>query len=403
MNNTTVKHQNNLLLYIILIFCFEPRLFVKYEVINWIYIIGAVVSFVVMIGKYYRRREPVSAMLALVVLYRLSFFFQTLSVGGDITMWGYFSIILMTFCMTTTYYMKRNVLNYLRCVTNVLALMLTINLVTTFLFPEGIVDNLYFIGIRTRFTDVIFPLITISLVCDYLAHKRIGMKSVYIIAVSLLTISRAWIATAIVGCLVYIVSLWLFTKLSKRVKLRALLTVIVVTGCVVNLLVLSGVLTKMAAWFIEDVLHKSLTLSGRTEIWEIAIDIVLKKPLFGYGMFENGGFVYWGYKGGELSYWQAHNQWLQIMHDGGLLMTGLFIGIIFLGLGQLKKIASPKVKGIFLAAIAAFMVMMITEIYAYTPYLYLLFFVAYNADAMSAVLKKDELCYENRADCRLQQ
>ena len=69
--------------------------------------------------------------------------------------------------------------------------------------------------------------------------------------------------------------------------------------------------------------------SGRAHFWSVAIDIIKNHPLIGIGL---GGFavVYTGYdtNNGLMRLEQVHNDYLQVLTDGGILAAGL--GLFFI-------------------------------------------------------------------------
>lgn len=105
-----------------------------------------------------------------------------------------------------------------------------------------------------------------------------------------------------------------------------LITVVIVGGSVVMLL-LENLETVTGA------LGKTTTLSGRTDLWPAVLEKVWQRPWLGYGYT---GF-WLGLEGESVDVWRvlswqpshAHNGWLQLLTDLGLLGTSLFaIGIL---------------------------------------------------------------------------
>lgn len=84
-------NKDNLIMFFILFFCFEPKLAVKNSYFNIIYILGAILSFIVIFLKYIKKYKA-SLFFYGLVLFRLSFFLQTLINHGDLLMWGYMSL-----------------------------------------------------------------------------------------------------------------------------------------------------------------------------------------------------------------------------------------------------------------------------------------------------------------------
>lgn len=386
-------NKNELLLYFVFFFCFEPKLFVKYNFLNYLFILGVVISFFIVLLKEHINGKKFSKMFMIVVLYRLSFAIQTFVSMGDITMWGYFSVVVMTLCLAFDYFLPQiGGLRFITVLTDILLYLAIVNLVLIYLYPNGIIDGIYYIGIRTRATDVLFPLIAFSLIRDYIKGSKLSGKSVIAIVTSLLTIIKLWIATAIIGlCVISIILVLQNTKFIRKVlDIRMLLYF----SLLLNFLVVYGNITELFGWFIQGFLHKSVTLSSRTMIWEGAKKIINKSPLFGYGMSENGNFVWFGFSSSEMGYWQAHNMWLQLLHDGGLITTLIFCKLITASQCRMAKYKETFTFGIVTSTMLTFFIMMITEIYSYTPYFFLLIFLCYYIDYFVSTDDRRRVLYE---------
>lgn len=72
-------------------------------------------------------------------------------------------------------------------------------------------------------------------------------------------------------------------------------------------------LQNVFAFLIEGVLHKGLSFTGRTEIWDMAIKNILASPALGYGIAQSGKV----YRLRKHKYYHAHNVFLEILMEGG--------------------------------------------------------------------------------------
>ncbi len=370
--------EKRILLYLILIFAFEPKLFVKIDFLNYIYIGGIVLSFIITLIKYFSKFNKPSKLLIILVIYRLSFFIQTLTSHGDITMWGYMSIVLVTLCMAIEIYAKYDFNFLLSSLINILTAITVINLLIVFVYPNGLIGDIYFIGIRTRFTEVILVNMVLSLTYDKIHNVKISKKSLFIIAVSIVTILKCWIATALLGMVLVFLLVLLFLK-DRHIKLLNIYFAIIIC-LVLNVLIVHLRILDSLDWFFTGIFGKTTSLSGRTEIWDNAFGIIFSKPIFGHGMAVDGNFIPWVWGGiGEVKLWQAHNQWLQLLYDGGIVCVISFIAITFISYSQIKCNKQAVAKSKFLIiGIIVFYFMMIVEIYSYTPYFFVLPFVMSN-------------------------
>lgn len=366
------------LLLFIIIFCFEPKLFVKISILNIIFIFGIVLSFLIICLIYIKEQKKIPCSAWIVIIFRLSFAIQTILSNGDILMWGYMSLVLVTLALTISFYSKYDLRLLINTIVNVLFCWVICNYITFIFFPNGVIDYLYFIGIRTRFTDVAFPLCVLAFVNDELNNRKTSLKTLIIVIVSIITILQMWIVTAIIGIVILCFAYFIIKYIFKKTNINLLFITFLVAICADVLVVHFDFINQFP--FISEIFGKSTTLTGRTEIWAIAKEIISEKILFGYGMADNGNFVYWGFEGNALSYWQAHNQWLQLLYDGGLITTISFSALILLSSNGLKKMKNYKIKAYFISLIFVYLIMMITEIYSYTPYFYLPILLLYEGE-----------------------
>lgn len=380
MNDSIFKVKKSVIyLYLSLLFCFEPKIAVKYSIFNYSFILGAVVVFTFTALKYFKTQK-ISKMFIALVLFRASFFFQTVFNSGDIMMWGYMSIVLMNLCMIFDMYLKKKKYLLMNCIINIFTVFLLINFLISLVYPNGIVDGIFFIGIRTRISDVIFPLLAFTLINDsILLKKHISKQTIIAISVSLLNIIRFSVTTAIIGIALLFMCYFLFIRYKKMRRVLNL-RLIVYTGVLISFLFTFFGVYSYFSNFIVNVLHKDASLSSRTLIWAEAIKYIYSSPVFGHGLAVNGNFVYWGYIGGIKELWQAHNNWLQLLYDGGVVSLLIFLRMINMNSEKIKQFRDEKTTSILLITLAVFLVMMISEIFIYTPYFYILIFCFANME-----------------------
>lgn len=88
-------------------------------------------------------------------------------------------------------------------------------------------------------------------------------------------------------------------------------------------------------YFIQNVLGKSSTLSGRSQIWAIIFGLISKKALLGYGYYNGMIEKYLGYG-------NPQNGVLKILLDTGIIGLVLYVVLLFITLRQLNDTNSEK-------------------------------------------------------------
>lgn len=94
--------------------------------------------------------------------------------------------------------------------------------------------------------------------------------------------------------------------------------------------------------FITNILHKDLTLSHRTIIWDRALELIRKKPIFGYGLSKSYDVfsVYHDYSGGNNSVWTSisgHNEILQLLYYGGIVLIFILLAMYFISCSRKRR------------------------------------------------------------------
>ena len=333
--------------FVLLIFLFEPTIFVKIPKLNYLFIFGICVTFLYALYSFIIKNKKVSKLIVIMFFYRMSLLIPTIINDGDIIKWGYQSLNHITVFIMIELGFERNRDRTLKSLQNILITYLSINLVLYLKYPDGILNEfwgLHFLGIRTRFTDYLFLLIFISMIrWDMDKDKKFN---IFCIIISLITMFKAWISTAIVGIIIVVLMYYFISKYFKKINPRIFLTL----AFIIVVSITFFRVQNLFSIFIEEVLHKSVSLT------ESGVEKVEK-------IFHDGNFVYWR---GE--YWQGHNQFIQILYEGGIVNLIIFVILLYSAIPKIKEV--NKEYRIMISFLFSYVVMMISEIYAYYPTLY---------------------------------
>lgn len=130
------------------------------------------------------------------------------------------------------------------------------------------------------------------------------------------------------------------------------------------------------------------SLNGRGFIWREAINSFYKSPIYGYGVHGIFIKVFWSSWTGDgqgMNY--MHNQILQVLNDGGILLFIFFIFMIFSGLKNLNKLQNGKLK--FWSATCILIMLVIMTFESTMEYFYTFFIL------MGIAYLPDIVKYEN--------
>ena len=308
----------------------QPKLFTKYTSTVLIYSIGNVMLFIYL--AFIKRRNNFQFNLAILIwviyrIYLLMIMIMNYHIR-DIDQWGYMTIMVINIFLIIENSIKYNKQKeFLSAISSVFVIFLFINAISLLVFKRGIIPsnniydngdgNFYFLGIKVSYTTYVIPALAVTGLYYKLFRKRL----IFIICIflSIFNIFYANISTGKVCLLIIIISI----IIQKITYFRFSIFKCLVISILANICVVFLNLQVLFSGFITNFLHKSVTLTGRTAIWNVAKEVLknngIIKLFFGNGIFNNGAFVPIG------GYWPPHNQWLQNLYEVGIFGTVFFI------------------------------------------------------------------------------
>lgn len=241
-----------------------------------------------------------------------------------------------------------------------------------------------FFGIRTATFKVAIPAIACAFLLDAARGKRISVLSVSACLISLVEVYIGYCATT----LVVIVMLIVLRVICEFVKMREVLNIF--TYAATDILVFFGVVVlriqSFFSWFIEGILRRSVTLSGRTSVWDAVFALLNDWHLaVGYG----ASYIWSSVNVNGMTYMHAHNDILNILMTGGIVLVVL-VAMVFLSAAlQLYRNRGSVLSSILAAALFCFMVIGLFEI---TNCVGSFFLLAVSRDAGIALRREDGAC-----------
>ncbi|MBB1512581.1 O-antigen ligase family protein [Tessaracoccus sp. MC1627] len=371
-----VKHQSfGLMLGYSVVFAvlLPPHLALRNPALSGALKLAAGLLFVHLVLRLVQSKRAVSPVFLALVALRASLLPGTIAHNGDLLTWGFESVRLIALLVLLEHGLGKgrvHAMVVLKGLANLLLLYLFLNLamvlggsgLSTSWGPGEFEQTVYFLGIRTRITDVIFPAILAAVLVDVLDCSRWQLRSLFAIALGISQIAILDVATGYVG-LVVLAAVYVTVRfIPGGVSLFSWRNI-----SILGIIAFLGIVIFRAhdsfEFLISEWLGKSMELTGRTVIWDNAIPILLAAPIVGYGVNDAfGAFVPW--YGSIL--WQAHNQYLQLMHDGGFVGIALFILLLLVAGRQVDRAAiGLREKAALAAVYCAMTLMSITEIFVY--------------------------------------
>lgn len=261
---------------------------------------------------------------------------------------------------------------------NVLILLTTINFFTIILFPDGLYrTELYwenwFFGYDNRHIIMYFPTLLLAILNCYLNGKKFDIPLIYTFGIITYSVFYCFSGNTVVAYSIFILY-YLFSYVINNIKICNSITYLsVYLGMFVGLIFLR--IQRLFAWFIVDILGKTLELSYRTRIWDTMIMYIKESPILGYG--QEPTYVI-SQKMGSPFFTHAHNTLLDVMYKCGLLGVILYLFELIMVTKELYLERNTKTAKVISFVLLCFFIMMNIESRQEQIGLYIILILGYN-------------------------
>ena len=258
------------------------------------------------------------------------------------------------------------------------------NMVLDFVFPGGLYKTegyhaAHLLGDDNAIVFVALPGLAIMICYSLLKLGKISWLVWAEIAITEITLLRLWSVSAMAMVTMFIFMLIFVLKIGN-INGWLLFAGVMFAMFVV----LFGLTNQYVQSFIVNVLHKDATLSGRTILWHLALEMVAEKPVFGYGgYYEAGRFAL------SATYtYSAHTPYMQMLIDGGIVLFISFFIVPIAAFRQVEKHKGNIFLGVLSCAMTCMMVNYITEQVRFFHF-FLLAAIMMNIDAFPEMTRKE--------------
>lgn len=136
-------------------------------------------------------------------------------------------------------------------------------------------------------------------------------SGISIVAMMLVKSSTATIVAILVGVGVF----YLTYKKQTNLNMNSY-AILVIYGCITVLILLGS--TSLLKPFVEGVLHKDMTFTGRSTAWERVLLLIASKPVFGWGVIDSETATRLLK---SIAFVNPHNQLLNCLWQGGIILV----------------------------------------------------------------------------------
>lgn len=272
-----------------------------------------------------RWKKKPSAVLVWLCVY-LGFIALATLVRED-NLWGLINYMLtiVTFCMLIELSLRDSPEMTLDMLVYPLTVLILANFVLLCVFPYGLCTGGSYnykynlLGIDNFLAPLLIPYMFLVALRSTMRHGDLDWFAYLMIAVSALSILLVWAATGLMGLAVALIFLLFFFRRRWQTLFNFDTSLLAGFGMFYGIVIFR--LQNLFAFFIEGVLHKGLSFTGRTDIWDKAIEMFLASPFLGYGIAQSGKV----YRISKHKYYHAHNAILEVLVEGGIFSLLAFL------------------------------------------------------------------------------
>ncbi|MDN0069404.1 MULTISPECIES: O-antigen ligase family protein [Collinsella] len=238
---------------------------------------------------------------------------------------------------------KHDFITFLKWIRNLLSLYYFLNLLSYIIKETGMANiPITFLGIDNRWIYYFLPWIVVSFIVAIYERGQATVGAWAVWLVCLLQLAAVWSAGAMVSILMWPL-LWgcfMAKKTTGGFAIRRL-GVIFIVVIALNVLITADIILPSLRWLIVDVLHKDITLAGRTYLWESVLRLLETKPMTGMGALANDSAIDFFYSSSGYVFAcmvnHPHNNFLYYAFRGGFPAMILYGALCYNAIRSIDK------------------------------------------------------------------
>lgn len=353
------------------------------------------VAGIIFINYLFIKRKPLSRLLKYECLFFSFWFISTLISGEGFGPLSVFSISIIAFTMLIELLIAQNVKILINALFINYFILITVNfiyMISVFGFTINIEENARYLfdfyqenAMVSLLSSVngtasfLFPALCSALLLMFATSKK-NFFAWILIAEIFSTVLILWSATSLVG-IFFIVTYVLFiynTPRERWINPKLYINMVILLGIGITFFKIQ----YLFSFIIVDILHKDLTMTGRTNVWNIGFEGFFSSPLLGCGFSSK----------------TIDNGYVQLLFIGGIIGTIAYFIFLQSSLKQFCKKKSLHLEKLFAFVIAIILLMFITESWPQFMGLYILLALAVNARNIESKLSQQKY---NETYCRI--
>ncbi|HDR7703262.1 MULTISPECIES: O-antigen ligase family protein [Bacillus] len=277
-------------------------------------------------------------------------------------------VIFMSFCIYISYAMKESK-EFFSGVYYLFSVIIILNFLTIIMGGVTIDNNgfpVYLLGGKNAITMTVLPAIPITFIYSYIMYKKLKVFPLIVIILSIVSIYLSASGTGIVVAIVTTLFLVVNKRYFPSLKNYLLIYVILFFSIVVFRLQ-----EFLFGDFIINVLHKDITFTGRTYVWDLIFNTIQDSYFIGFGRGNNIINQHF------INLYEAHNGLLEILMYSGIFGISFFIIILIMVAKNLGRFKNHVISKVLSFSIFAYMIIGLTESVFFKNELWMLIIISY--------------------------
>lgn len=367
------KTINGYILLFLLIPFFKPDIVTSFPKVNYIFTIWLMISFAIIVAVYMKKFR-ISKLTMTYLAYNLVLLISTIKNNGSITKFlSDFSMNLgMIFLIEL--YLKNDKMKIMKVLSSIFYFLMVLNTISFIIVPEGFAVTqylktpIYLLGIDNRFSFTYIPGLCVIAIYDFMKNNKITKLTIIYFMITFITFVYFWSAGALVAESMFFIYYIFIYKLKYKHFTNKYFPIIIVSflGLVVFRV------QNIFRFFIVDILHKDLTFSSRTILWDKAIKIINNNMWLGTGIQKSEFSIK------AISAFHAHSHFLNIMFQSGIIGVIIYIYLIFDAFKRLNEYRKNVIAQMVAFTLFVLFIMLTVDTFDITANLFLIICIGYN-------------------------
>ena len=356
------------------------------NILNLLWYIGAVIVFLYAFSYilYSRKFNKLDFTMMMFYIFLLV---STLLNQGDLVSYVKELISFLTTYFVIKFGLEKSPKKFINIFSTYLSLLLVLNTLSTIIFyPDAMFrDNnnpIFFMGGDNTSVRLYIIAVLFSFMKKYIKNKKMVMPVASLLNLFVFSMIRDLGGGKI--CFIILLLCTGYLIYGVNIPRKIMRKIIMVNVLLFFILV---IVNKMSLFkfIIVDILHRNLSLTDRTIIWDITIKKIMSKPVMGYGMIDGLAFQ------SMLPYIigvNAHNTYLMILFDGGIVLFAIFI--ISMIIVQMNFDSVKHDRWIYMIPLTLLTLMIRAQIEGWdVVWLFMLLFLCYSYNKIEQLGKKE--------------